>query len=229
MSALRLLAFSALDLAFQNFTRKHWLLISVMRIREVTRICSLLLHASLPVTTRRCTQNKLAEISSSLKQLILYIKQTMSQTLQTRDSQNKANPIKTSPNVSESRDIRAEHDHQSRPGKRWAKHDHQSRLWKSLIIRENHELVMKRWKPEHRQVPGIAWWWRSQPITWGFKQLTDNQNTWNKEVLWNSGTTIGYKYSHIWTKSQSFQDSRLGLLVSSQDDHTVRKNWLCPG
>ena len=47
-----------------------WHLISLKTIAKIFLYCTLLvLQACLPVTTRRCTENKLVKISSSLKQL----------------------------------------------------------------------------------------------------------------------------------------------------------------
>jgi len=41
------------------------------------------------------------------------------------------------------------------------------------------------------------------------QQEVTNRNTQDKEELTSSGATVKYKYSHVWTKNQSF--SRLTL------------------
>ena len=57
------------------------------------------------------------------------------------------------------------------------------------------------------QAPTSTWrFWKfwNQSITKNIQQKATNYNTWSKGVLTNSEATVKYKYSHIWTKSQSF-------------------------
>ena len=88
--------------------------------------------------------------------------------------------------------------------------------------------MTRRWKPKHLKVPEAlksANHQRSQ-------QEATNKNTQDKEELTNSGATVKYKYSHIWTRNESFSRltpptsrwlrlSRYGSLSASNDQEKL--------
>ena len=178
-----------------NTLRKLWICRKINKIRTRFACTD---QESLPVTTYCCTENKLAEISSSLRQPEQFQKDYNQSKLiiKSADLTENGYPRTLTSSYPSDNVIKTSEVTRQAAEITWG----WSRLGNDDGIEGENPSTWRFWK--HLKSAN------HQVIQWAIT----NWKTWSKGALTSHKTIYGYKYSPIWTEIQSF--SRLAPLFS---------------